>query len=124
MPPGPDGEWTAEQIQKLDPYTNIVLVSGFIRTSPENCQAVRSPTSSVSTKAVSSAGNPAIRNALSEKWQAELKLRNLHSRWRFGGERTKALLQTNRQLLKEVEQAGNTKSAAYERKQFSQYDLQ
>ena len=34
MPPGPDGEWTAEQIQKLDPYTNIVLVSGFMRTSP------------------------------------------------------------------------------------------
>jgi len=34
MPPGPDGEWAAEQIQKLDPLTNIVLVSGFIRTSP------------------------------------------------------------------------------------------
>jgi len=34
MPPGPDGEWTAEQIQKLDPLTNIVLVSGFMRTSP------------------------------------------------------------------------------------------
>jgi CheY-like chemotaxis protein len=46
MPPGPDGEWTAEQIQKLDPYANIVLVSGFIRTSP---------------------GNPAIRNGAERK---------------------------------------------------------
>jgi CheY-like chemotaxis protein len=35
LPPGPDGEWTAEQIQKLDPYANIVLVSGFMRAGPE-----------------------------------------------------------------------------------------
>ncbi|MGD9059699.1 MAG: response regulator, partial [Desulfobacterales bacterium] len=33
MPPGPDGEWAAQQILKLDPYTNIVLVSGFMRSN-------------------------------------------------------------------------------------------
>ena len=29
MPPGPDGNWTAEQIQKLDPGVNIILVTGY-----------------------------------------------------------------------------------------------
>ena len=29
MPPGPDGQWTAEQIQKLDPGVNIILVTGY-----------------------------------------------------------------------------------------------
>jgi response regulator RpfG family c-di-GMP phosphodiesterase len=91
MPPGPDGEWTAEQIQKLDPYANIVLVSGFIRQ--EILQ---------------------FATALSEKWQAELKLRNIHQQMEgLVGERTKALLQTNKQLVKEVEQRKETEKALH-----------
>ena len=29
MPPGPDGDWTAEEIHKLDPRINTVLVTGY-----------------------------------------------------------------------------------------------
>jgi DNA-binding NarL/FixJ family response regulator len=28
LPPGPDGVWTAEQIRKVDPYVNFVIVTG------------------------------------------------------------------------------------------------
>jgi PAS domain-containing protein len=101
MPPGPDGEWTAEQIQKLDPYANIVLVSGFIRTSP----AKFAKQSSLPDKLLY-LQKPFHRQeilqfatALSEKWQAELKL--------------KALLQTNKQLVKEVEQRKETEKALH-----------
>ncbi len=116
MPPGPDGEWTAEQIQKLDPYTNIVLVSGFIRTSP----AKFAKQSSLPDKLLY-LQKPFHRQeilqfatALSEKWQAELKLRNIHKQMEnLVGERTKALLQTNKQLVKEVEQRQETEKALH-----------
>jgi HD-GYP domain-containing protein (c-di-GMP phosphodiesterase class II)/DNA-binding response OmpR family regulator len=116
MPPGPDGEWTAEQIQKLDPYTNIVLVSGFMRTSP----AKLAKQSNLPDKLLY-LQKPFHRQeilqfatALSEKWQAELKLRNIHQQMEgLVGERTKALLQTNRQLVKEVEQRQDTEKALH-----------
>jgi putative nucleotidyltransferase with HDIG domain len=116
MPPGPDGEWTAEQIQKLDPYTNIVLVSGFMRTSP----AKFARQSNLPDKLLY-LQKPFHRQeilqfamALSEKWQAELKLRNLHQQMEgLVGERTKALLQTNRQLVREVEQRQVTEKALH-----------
>ena len=116
MPPGPDGEWTAEQIQKLDPYTNIVLVSGFMRTSP----AKFAKQSNLPDKLLY-LQKPFHRQeilqfatALSEKWQAELKLRNIHQQMEgLVGERTKALLQTNKQLVKEVEQRQETEKALH-----------
>ena len=33
MPPGPDGEWTAEEIHHLDPRINTVVVTGYRSTS-------------------------------------------------------------------------------------------
>ena len=33
MPPGPDGIWLAERIRALDPYTEIVMVTGYSDTS-------------------------------------------------------------------------------------------
>jgi response regulator RpfG family c-di-GMP phosphodiesterase len=116
MPPGPDGEWTAEQVQKLDPYTNIVLVSGFMRKSP----AKFARQSNLPDKLLY-LQKPFHRQeilqfatALSDKWQAELKLRNLHQQMEdLVEERTKALLQTNQQLLKEVEQRQETEKALH-----------
>ena len=116
MPPGPDGEWTAEQIQKLDPYTNIVLVSGFMRTSP--AKLAKQPNLPDKLLYLQ---KPFHRQeilqfamALSDKWQAELKLRNLHQQMEgLVGERTKALLQTNQQLVKEVEQRQDTEKALH-----------
>lgn len=116
MPPGPDGEWAAEQIQKLDPLANIVLVSGFIRTSP--------------AKSAKKSGGPdkllylqkpfhrqeilQFATALSAKWQAEVELRNLHLEMEnLVGQRTAALLQANRQLRKEVEYREKTEKALH-----------
>jgi PAS domain S-box-containing protein len=35
MPPGPDGIWAAKQIRLLDPFLEIVIVTGFSDYSPE-----------------------------------------------------------------------------------------
>jgi len=116
MPPGPDGQWTAEQIYKLDPHTNIVVVSGFLRTGtakfaeksdlPDKLLYLQKPFHRQEILQFAT--------ALSEKWQAELKLRNLHQQMEgLVGERTKALLKTNQQLLKEVEQRQETEKALH-----------
>ncbi len=116
MPPGPDGEWTAEQIQKLDPYTNIVVVSGFMRSSPAKFakQSNLPDKSLYLQKPFHRQEILQFATALSEKWQAELKLRNIHQQMEdLVGERTKALLQTNKRMVKEVEQRRETEKALH-----------
>jgi HD-GYP domain-containing protein (c-di-GMP phosphodiesterase class II) len=116
MPPGPDGEWAAEQIQKLDPLTNIVLVSGFMRTSPG-----RPGAKSVSSDRLLYLQKPFHRQeimqfatALSAKWQAEVELHNLHQQMEnLVGQRTAALLQANKQLEKEVKYREKTEKALH-----------
>jgi DNA-binding NtrC family response regulator len=34
LPPGPDGIWAGEQIRKLDPFANFVIVTGFFDVDP------------------------------------------------------------------------------------------
>jgi HD-GYP domain-containing protein (c-di-GMP phosphodiesterase class II) len=116
MPPGPDGEWAAEQIQKLDPYTNIVLVSGFVHANPGKF----TKNSDFSDKLLY-LQKPFHRReilqfatALSTKWQAENELRTLHSQMEnVVGERTHALQQTNKQLRKEVVNRQQTEKALH-----------
>ena len=116
MPPGPDGEWTARQIQKLDPNTNIVLVSGFMRTNPG-----KTPPLSEFTDKLLYLQKPFHRQeilqfarALSEKWQAEVELQSLHLEMEgLVGERTDALQLTNKQLRKEVESRQKTEKALH-----------
>jgi putative nucleotidyltransferase with HDIG domain len=116
MPPGPDGEWTAEQIQKLDPYTNIVLVSGFMRAGPEKF-VNRSDASDKLLYLQKPFHRQEIlqfATALSVKWQAEIELRNLHHKMEsLVNERTKALLQSNKQLRKEIEFRQETEKALH-----------
>jgi len=116
LPPGPDGEWTAEQIQKLDPYSNIVLVSGFMRAGPEKL-VKRSDASDrllYLQKPFHRQEILQFATALSAKWQAEIKLRNLHEEMEdLVGERTDALLQTNKQLRKEIGSRQETEKALH-----------
>jgi response regulator RpfG family c-di-GMP phosphodiesterase len=116
MPPGPDGEWTAEQIQKLDPYTNIVLVSGFMRAVPE--KLTNRPAASDKLLYLQKPFHRQeilqFATALSVKWQAEIELRNLHEEMEgLVGERTDALLQTNKQLRKEIGTRQETEKALH-----------
>lgn len=116
MPPGPDGEWTAAQIQKTDPYTNMVLVSGFMRTNPGKL----AKHSDVPDKMLY-LQKPFHRQeilqfatALSSKWQAEKELRTLHTKMEnLVGERTDALAQTSEQLRKEADYRRDTEKALH-----------
>jgi putative nucleotidyltransferase with HDIG domain len=116
MPPGPDGEWAAEQIQNLDPYTNIVLVSGFMRAGPQKL-VNRSDAADKLLYLQKPFHRQEIlqfATALSVKWQAEIELRNLHQKMEnLVGERTNALLQINKQLSKEIETRQKTEKALY-----------
>jgi response regulator RpfG family c-di-GMP phosphodiesterase len=108
LPPGPDGEWTAEQIQKLDPYANIVLVSGFMRAGPDSDRLLYLQKPFHRQEILQFA------TALSDKWQAEIELRNLHEEMEdLVGERTDALLQTNKQLRKEIGTRQETEKALH-----------
>jgi putative nucleotidyltransferase with HDIG domain len=116
MPPGPDGEWTAEQIQKLDPLTNIVLVSGFMRTSPGKFGQKAGGLDRLLylQKPFHRQEILQFATALSAKWQAEVELRNLHLEMEnLVGQRTAALLQANKQLKKEVEYREKTEKALH-----------
>ncbi len=116
MPPGPDGEWTARQILKLDPHTNIVLVSGFIRSNPGmSVKQTDAPDKLLYLQ------KPFHRQeifqfatALSAKWQAEAELRKLHLEMEnLVGERTEELVTTNKRLRKEVETRRDTEKALH-----------
>ncbi len=114
MPPGPDGEWTAKQILKLDPYTNIVLVSGFIRSNPGI--SIKQPDSPDQLLYLQKPFHRQeiyqFATALSAKWQAETELRKLHQEMESLVEkRTKALLKTNKRLRREVESHRKTEKA-------------
>ena len=116
MPPGPDGEWTAEQIQKLDPYTNIVLVSGFMRGSPAKFMNRSGASDNLLylQKPFHRQEILQFATALSVKWQAEIELRNLHQKMEgLVSERTMALLQSNKQLRKEIEFRQETEKALH-----------
>lgn len=116
MPPGPDGEWTAQQIQQLDPHANIVLVSGFMRNNlgkvakeskfPDKLLYLQKPFHRQEILQFAT--------SLSTKWQAEHELRTLHSEMEsLVGERTDALQQTNKHLKKEVQNRQQTEKALH-----------
>ena len=105
MPPGPDGQWAAEQIHRLDPSVNIVIVTGY-RTG-ENGELTHR--ASISDKLLY-LQKPFHRReivqfatALTAKWQAEKQLLALHSDLEDLVERrTAELVESNKQLKIEV----------------------
>lgn len=116
MPPGPDGEWTAKQILKLDPHTNIVMVSGFIHTNPGiSLKQTDTPDKLLYLhKPFHRQEILQFATALSAKWQAEAQLRRLHQEMEnLVEERTKALVKTNKRLSKEVETRRDTEKALH-----------
>jgi HD-GYP domain-containing protein (c-di-GMP phosphodiesterase class II) len=106
MPPGPDGQWTADQFQKLDPAINIVMVTGY-RSTEVGCQ----PSSSNFSDKLLYLQKPFYRQeiiqfstALSIKWQAERQLLDLHADLEgLVEKRTAELVQSNKLLKNEIE---------------------
>ena len=106
MPPGPDGQWTAEQIHRLDPLVNIVVVTGY-RTSPES-DVVNRANISDRLLYLQKPFHPQeiiqFATALSAKWKAEKQLLSLHSDLEdLVEKRTAELVQSNKLLKIEVD---------------------
>ena len=106
MPPGPDGQWTADEIHRRDPGINIVMVTGYRSTETDSLQTP----SNFSDKLLylQKPFHPQeiiqFSTALSTKWQAERQLLNLHSELESLVEkRTAELLESNKLLKSEIE---------------------
>jgi len=102
MPPGPDGQWTAEQIHRLDPGINIVVVTGY-RTTPDGevvNQANISDKLLYLQKPFHYQEIIQFATALSAKWKAERELLALHSDLEALVEKRTAELVRSNKLLK------------------------
>ncbi len=105
MPPGPDGRWTAEQIQRLDPSINIVVVTGY--RTPQSGKMVNQANISDKLLYLQKPFHHQeiiqFATALSAKWQAERQLLALHSDLEALVEkRTAELVQSNKLLKIEI----------------------
>jgi HD-GYP domain-containing protein (c-di-GMP phosphodiesterase class II) len=106
MPPGPSGIWAAEEIIKLDPTANIVLVTGYIGTELGNLP----PHLRLSDRLLflQKPFHPReivqFASALSARWQAERQVMELNSNLeRLVSQRTCELQRSNEQLRREVD---------------------
>ena len=106
MPPGPDGQWTAKQIHRLDPSINIVVVTGY-RAGPHGEAANRNNITDkllYLQKPFHHLEIIQFATALSAKWKAERQLLALHSDLEALVEkRTAELVQSNKQLKIEID---------------------
>ena len=105
MPPGPDGQWTAEQIHGLDSSVNIVIVTGY-RAGDSGELAHRASISDKLLYLQKPFHHREIiqfATALTAKWQAEKQLLSIHSDLEDLVERrTAELVESNKQLKIEI----------------------
>jgi putative nucleotidyltransferase with HDIG domain len=106
MPPGPDGEWTAEEIHNLDPQINTVVVTGYRGTNVGDTE--RQSKFSDKLLYLQKPFHPReiiqFATALSIKWQAEKQLLTMQvDLENLVAKRTTALVKSNRLLKIEIE---------------------
>ena len=106
MPPGPDGQWTAEEIHRLDPDINIVMVTGYRSTNIDDVVQNYNFSDKLLYLQKPFHRQEIIQfaTALTAKWQAEKKLLTLHSELEnLIEKRTAELVQSNKLLRDEIE---------------------
>jgi len=106
MPPGPDGQWTADEIEKLDPGINIVMVTGYrsTDTGSKHSAANFSDKLLFLQKPFYRQEILQFSTTLSNKWQAERQLMLLHSELEdLIEKRTAELVESNKLLKIEIE---------------------
>ena len=105
MPPGPDGVWLAEQIRALDPYTEIVMVTGYSDTKPDEIASRVPPTDKLLylQKPFHNLEIQHFAASLSTKWLGEKELRRIHYDLEGRIERrTLELIKLNDQLKQDI----------------------
>ena len=107
MPPGPDGIWLAERIRALDPYTEIVMVTGYSDTSttPDKIASRVPPTDKLLylQKPFHNLEIQHFAASLSTKWLAEIELRKIRDDLQGRIEqRTIELIKLNEQLKQDI----------------------
>ena len=107
MPPGPDGIWLAERIRALDPYTEIVLVTGYSDTSttPDKIASRVPPTDKLLylQKPFHNLEIQHFAASLSTKWLGEIELRKIRNDLEGRIEqRTIELIKLNEQLKQDI----------------------
>ncbi len=115
MPPGPDGVWLAEQIRALDPYIEIVMVTGYSDTKPDEI-ASRVPPSDKLLYLQKPFHNLEIQHfaaSLSTKWLGERELRKIRDDLEGRIEqRTIELIKLNEQLKQDIVRRENAEAEA------------
>ena len=107
MPPGPDGIWLAERIRALDPYTEIVMVTGYSDTSttPDKIASRVPPTDKLLylQKPFHNLEIQHFAASLSTKWLGEIELRKIRNDLEGRIEqRTTELIKLNDQLKQDI----------------------
>jgi diguanylate cyclase (GGDEF)-like protein len=105
MPPGPDGIWAAEKIRAIDPFTNIVLITGYSDIDPLDIASRIPPVDKLLylQKPFHSQELRQFAVALSSKWFVEKELQNIHLELESRVEqRTAELVEAYNQLKKET----------------------
>ena len=107
MPPGPDGIWLAERIRALDPYTELVMVTGYSDTSttPDKIASRVPPTDKLLylQKPFHNLEIQHFAASLSTKWLGERELRKIRNDLEGRIEkRTIELIKLNQQLKKDI----------------------
>ena len=116
MPPGPDGQWTAEQIQKLDPGISIILVTGYSTTDGSEFKFKSNFADKLLylQKPFHRKEIVQFATALGNKWRAEKELRKLHSEMEtLVEQRTGELVSANKQLKIEIENRRQAQKALH-----------
>ncbi|HNT35485.1 MAG TPA: diguanylate cyclase [bacterium] len=101
MPDGPDGVWVAEQIRALDPYINIIMMTGYADVDAMDIADHVPPADKLLylQKPINPQEILQFTMALGSKWNVEWQLRRICSELRTRvEERTAELVQVNEEL--------------------------
>lgn len=105
MPPGPDGVWAAQRIREIDPYIEIVIVTGYTDKTPHEISCWVPPADKLLylQKPFHPHEIQQMAVALTSKWYAERRLRELQTELeRQVEQRTSELIQVNETLRKDM----------------------
>ncbi|MBI9092531.1 MAG: response regulator [Desulfobacterium sp.] len=113
MPPGKDGVWAAGQIRKIDPYVDIVFVTGCSGVNPTEISQMIPPTHRLLylKKPFCNVEITQLVAALSVKWQMGNELRLSHAALEDKlQERTKEIAEINKKLLQDIDHRKQTEN--------------